>query len=135
MKENFCCVCGKPGKWPVCQGCEKIEPLEEPRKKKKKGPIEHHLEYFEAIVQNRAGEGAEKELWKMVPKIQEKRKFKAWKKGNDFYFSDIKAARIAAKSVVKSLNLKIGESRKQTGYDRHKGAKKYKWNICIRDTD
>jgi NMD protein affecting ribosome stability and mRNA decay len=134
MKETFCCVCGKPGKWPVCSSCEKKKVKKKTKEKKEKISLEHHSEYFEAIIQNRADVDKE-QIWKAISKIQATRKFNAWEKKNDFYFSDVKVAKIVARKLSKTFNLEIKESRKQIGYDRHKSKKRYKWNICLRNRD
>jgi NMD protein affecting ribosome stability and mRNA decay len=137
MKEAFCCKCGKTGEWPVCSDCDSGTSEPGSKEKKVKQVKEHHPEYFEAIIQNRAKPRAEieKQILKVTSKQQEKRKFNFWKKEQDFYFGDVKSAKIVARSLVKTFNLLLSESRKQTGYDRHKGKQKFKWNICLRNKD
>jgi len=135
MREAFCCICGKPGAWPVCKECRgETKEEEKPEKIKKLKEIQHHVEYFEAILQNRTTQRlSEEEIWDIIYEVQDTRNFNAWKKKEDIYFTSIKAARIVAKTLSKKFGLEILETRKHIGYDRVKSRKEFKWTICLKD--
>ncbi len=141
MKEAFCCVCGKTGAWPLCRECRECrekQGLEGNTKKIKKlrTTPQHHPDYFEAILQNRVTGGpSEEKIWEIIYDQQDKRNFGVWEKKDDFYFTDLKAAKVVAKTLAKKFKLNLIETRKHVGFDRMKSRKIFKWTICLRNSD
>lgn len=136
-------MCGKPGKWPLCEDCEKNAPKTEEKKVKKqrlpgiskeaRSLNMRREDYYECILQMRCkNPDVDEFLVDALESESKKRKFIVWRKGNDYYFSDIKAGKNVAKLLVKQFKLNLNETRKQVGFDRNKSKTQFKWTICLR---
>ena len=88
-------------------------------------------EYYEAILQVRADVPAEA-VERIISNVKKKREFNCWIHKGDYYFSNVKAAKDVSQRLSKEFKLKVNESRKQVGYDRAAGKRRYKWTICLR---
>ena len=88
-------------------------------------------EYYEAIIQLRAEVPADA-MKRVISNVKKKRDFEHWNQEKNYYFSSVKAAKEVSRRLSKEFRLKVTQTRKQIGYDRAAGKRKYKWTICLR---
>lgn len=88
-------------------------------------------QYYEAVLQIRAKVPTEA-TERTISNVKKKRDFNCWIQEGDYYFSSVKAAKEVSKRLSKEFKLRASESKKQIGFDRTAGKKKWKWSICLR---